>query len=408
MLVITEPISAAVRSFPVTKSRRIELIDLLRGIVMIIMAIDHARDYFHADAFIYSPTDLAHTNVPLFLTRLITHYCAPVFVLLAGVSAHLYGAKRNRNELSVFLFTRGLWLIFAECCIITFSQTFNPSYPIFNLQVIWAIGVCMVVLSAIVRMKFSLILLTGILLVSGHNLLDNVHVQGTGVASVVWSLLHDPGKFTFGHSTFNVIYPVLPWIGIMALGYCLGSLYATNYPVARRRRTLYYSGSAALLLFVILRSGNFYGDALHWEPQRNLTFTLLSFVNVTKYPPSLLYILMTLGPALIFLALVEKPLNKLTSGLVIFGRVPMFYYVLHIFMIHLFALIAATLSGYHWYDMILSHRVNSTPVLKGYGFSLMVVYTIWLVVILVLYPLCKWFDAYKRANQAKYWWLSYI
>ena len=375
---------------------------------MIIMALDHTRDYFHNDAFLYSPTDLAHTNVFLFFTRWITHYCAPVFVFLAGISAYLYGIKRTRKALSIFLFTRGIWLVFAELFIISLERTFNPSYPFFNLQVIFAIGVSMIVLSAIIWLNRNFLLALSILLIAAHNLLDKVHVPGDNFQSFSWALLHEPGHFIFGRFSFSVHYPLLPWIGIMGLGYYLGSLYAQSFDPGKRRKFLLSMGFAAIALFILLRSGNWYGDAARWSQQKNNVFSLLSFLNVTKYPPSLLYTLMTLGPALIFLALTERPLNAMTEKITVFGRVPMFYYLTHILLIHLLALPGAIISGYKLADMVLTTRVNSSPELKGYGFDLGIVYIIWIGVVLFLYPFCKWFDRYKRTHQATKKWLSYL
>ena len=391
-----------------TKRKRIESIDLLRGTVMIIMALDHTRDYFHSGAFIYNPEDLAHTNVILFFTRWITHFCAPVFVFLAGVSAYLYGEKRNRKELCIFLFTRGLWLVFAELFILTLFRTFNPSFQFFNLQVIWAIGVSMIALSAIVNLNRFLILVTGILLIAAHNLLDNVHVSGEGPLSFFWALLHDPRYFTFSRFTFHVHYPLLPWIGIMALGYAFGNLYAHGFDSKKRKKILLLCGFGTIGLFLILRAGNFYGDAAYWSIQKNTEFSVLSFLNVTKYPPSLLYTSITLGPALIFLALTEKPLNAFTKKIKVFGTVPMFYYLAHIFLIHLLAVGGAVILGYKWTDMILTGMVQHAPTLKGYGFNLITVYIVYVALILILYPLCKWFSRYKTMHQSQRWWLSYI
>jgi uncharacterized membrane protein len=393
---------------PVLKRSRIESIDLLRGIVMIIMALDHVRDYFHDKAFLYSPEDLSKTTVAIFFTRWITHFCAPVFVLLAGISANLYGEKKGKEALSFFLFTRGLWLVIAELFIVTLGWTFNPSYPFFNLQVIWATGISMIALAAIIYMDRWLIFITGIVLIAGHNLLDTIHVPGNGLVSFFWSLLHEPGDYTFGHIAFSVRYPVLPWIGIMAVGYCAGQLYTTGYDAGKRKKILLFSGFASILFFIILRAGNFYGDVAHWSLQKNTAFSVLSFLNVSKYPPSLLYILITLGPALIFLSLAEKPLNASVSKITVLGRVPMFYYLLHIFLIHFLAAIGAVITGYHWSAMILSVRVNHSPQLKGYGFDLGTVYMIWAAVVLLLCPLCTRFDRYKRTNQSSKWWLGYL
>ena len=404
-------ITAPTRAKPVSetrKTKRVESIDLLRGVVMIIMALDHVRDYFSSSAFLFSPTDLTRTSVLLFFTRFITHYCAPVFVFLAGISAFLYGGRRSRKELSFFLFTRGLWLLIAEVTIITFAWTFNPSWHFINLQIIFVFGISMIVLAGLVYLDKRLILLVGILLIAGHNLLDTIHVPGNGVPSFLWAALHEPGYFTYGYFTIRIHFPVLPWIGIIAIGYYLGSLYASGYDAARRKKTLLFLGGGAIALFILLRTVNLYGDPAHWSLQKNSIFSLLSFLNVSKYPPSLLYILVTLGPALIFLALTENVRNSLTEKIQVFGRVPMFYYILHIYLIHLLAVIAAAVSGHDWMDMILRNRANATPELIGYGFSLATVYIIWIGLVLILYPFSKWFGRYKNNHQARYWWLSYL
>lgn len=394
-------------SYGVIKTSRVQSIDLLRGVVMIIMALDHVRDYFHYDAFFYSPTDLSQTNPVLFFTRFITHYCAPVFVFLAGTSAYLSGTKKSKKELSTFLFTRGLWLIFVEIFIISLFRTFNPAYHFVSLQVIWAIGLSMIVLSGLVYLKWSYILIAGIVLVFTHNLLDTIKVGGDGIASFLWAVMHEQKRFELGHTAVLVNYPVLPWIGIMALGYCCGSLYSNKYTKKGRRRLLLSMGLGAVLLFVILRAGNLYGDPADWSRQKNILYSVLSFINVSKYPPSLLYILITLGPALLFLAVSEKPVNVLGEKLAVFGRVPMFYYLAHILLIHLFASIAALITGFP--DMlILSTSVYKTAALKGYGFNLGMVYIIWVELVLLLYPFCNWFDRYKRTNQSISPWLSYL
>ncbi len=391
-----------------TRTTRLESIDLLRGIVMIIMALDHTRDFFHNDAFRFNPEDLSQTNPVLFFTRWITHFCAPVFVFLAGTSACLYGIKRTRKELSFFLLTRGLWLVFIELFILSLLRSFNLSFHFVHLQVIWAIGISMIVLAALIYIKWYFVFLMGIVLIAGHNLLDGVHVAGNGGLSLLWSLLHEPARFTYGRFTINVLYPLLPWIGTMAIGYCAGILFTREFDRAKRKRILLWLGSGAIFLFIILRSVNVYGEAAHWSFQKNTLFTILSFINVTKYPPSLLYLLVTLGPALIVLALTEGPLNALTRKVAVFGRVSMFYYLAHFFLIHLLAVGGAVILGYHWSDMILSGRVNAAPQLKGYGFDLPVVYAVWALVIGVLYPVCKWFDRYKRTHLPQNKWLSYL
>ena len=391
------------------KRTRMESIDLLRGLVMIIMALDHVRDYFHHDAFVYEPTDLDQTNVLLFFTRFRTHYCAPVFVLLAGVSAYLSGKRRTKKQLSYFLITRGSWLIFAELFIIGFGRSFNPSFPYFNLQVIWAIGISMMVLSALIFLNLRIIFVIGLTLVAAHNLLDPNHVKGTNGAAFLWAILHEPARFSFHRYTIFVHYPLLPWIGLIALGYCMGMLYDPFYfKDERRKKILFTAGSACLSVFLILRCFNLYGDPSNWSVQKNAVFTVLSILNVTKYPPSLLYLLVTLGPALIFLSLSEKPLSGVSKIIAVYGRVPFFYYVLHIYLIHLFAMLAAMLSGHPLGDMILSDSVNRSGALKNYGFTLFVTYLVWAALVAFLYPFCKWYDEYKKAHLPSRKWLSYV
>src|SRR5882724_6801339 len=263
-------------------NKRISSIDLLRGTVMIIMALDHVRHFFHYDSFFYEPTDLTQTSVILFFTRFITHYCAPVFVFLAGISGHLYGSKKGKSALAYFLFTRGLWLVFVEIAIISLASTFNPSYPVFNLQVIWAIGISMISLSALIYLERRYILLIAVLLIAGHNVLDGVHVAGNGIASFFWSVLHEQKLFIIGHAKVYIMYPVLPWIGIIALGYCLGDLFDTDYDSELRKDVLLILGIAAVLTFFALRSFNIYGDPSAWSTQKNISLSILSFFNVTK------------------------------------------------------------------------------------------------------------------------------
>ena len=389
-------------------ARRIESIDLLRGIVMIIMALDHVRHFFHQQAYFYEPTDLDHTTLSLFFTRWVTHFCAPVFVFLAGVSAYLYGVRKTKKEVAQYLFSRGLWLIFVELFIIGLGQTFNPTYPYFNLQVIWAIGISMIALSAMIYLNRTVMLLIAVLFIGAHNLLDQVHVQGNGGLAFLWSVLHEPSVFQFGRFHIYVMYPVLPWIGILAIGYYLGSLFSTHYRPEKRMKVLILLGFVSMELFLFLRTLNFYGDSAFWMNRKSGSLTLLSFLNVTKYPPSLLYTLMTLGPALAFLGLVNRPLNKIGKKIIVFGRVPFFYYVVHIYVIHLAALIAANISGFGWFNMILSDRVNRVTELKGFGYNLLTVYLLWILLILFMYPLCKWYSRYKKAHLQEQKWLSYM
>jgi len=375
---------------------------------MILMALDHVRDYFHADAFVHSPTDLAHTTPALFFTRWVTHYCAPVFVFLAGVSARLYGATRSRRDLSRFLLTRGLWLVCVELFVVSLFRTFNPAYPFWNLQVIWAIGVSMIALAAMTQLSERALLATGLVIVGAHDLLDSVHVAGDGVAAFLWALLHDRRVFACGHATVRVSYPLLPWIGTMALGYACGRIHLAGWDTHERRRSLRHAGWAAVAFFVVVRAAHGYGDPADWAPQTTILFTLMSFLNVTKYPPSLLYLTMTLGPALLFLASEERAAEGLSARIRVFGRVPMFYYLAHILLIHVLATVAAVASGRGPSAMVLASDVTDAPMLRGYGFGLAAVYGIWVVVVAALYPCCKWYDGYKRRHLTEHAWLSYL
>lgn len=391
------------------KAKRIESIDLLRGIVIILMALDHVRDYFHADNFLYEPNDLSHTNPTVFFTRWITHFCAPVFVFLAGTSAFLVGERKPKKDLSAFLMKRGLWLMLLEVVVIGFAWTFNPAYPIFRLQVIWILGLSMVCMSGIIYLPSKMILLTGLLILFGHNLLDNIHASGNTLKDFLWGEFHERKRFYFGGKVFTTGYPLLSWLGIMMLGYCFGTLYRKERDAARRKKYVVIIGSAAIVLFLLLRGINRYGDLSPWSAQNTSALTVCSFLNVTKYPPSLMYTLMTLGPALLALALLEKPLNWFGKVIIPIGRVPLFFYILHLFLIHGLAIIAVVLSGRSWKEMITTTMFNSmdSPWLKGYGFSLAATYAVWIAVVLMLYPLCRRYDNYKQVHKEK-WWLSYL
>jgi uncharacterized membrane protein len=388
---------------------RIESIDLLRGMVMVIMALDHARMYFGMGYWFSDPTNLSTTTPLLFFTRWITHFCAPAFVFLAGTSAFLYGAhNKSHKAVSWFLFTRGVWLLFVELIIVNFAWTFDITLSFHILQVIWAMGMSMLCLSALVFLPKQLIFIIGILLVAGHNLLDSISMEGTTVTNLIWYALHQEKMIVLdSHSIIYLHYPLIPWIGLMALGYIFGMLYQEQFSAERRNKWLWWMGIGAVLLFVLLRTFNLYGDPSHWSPQHSFVFSIFSFVNTTKYPPSLLYILMTIGPSLVFLALTEGLRNKAVSFFVTFGRVPFFFYVIHIYFIHLLAVVAMIYAGRSWGDCILTAHSLITKSLEDYGFGLYVVYLIWFIVVALLYPLCKWYNEYKATNRGK-WWLRYL
>ncbi len=390
------------------QKNRVASIDFLRGTVMIIMALDHVRDYFHAGAYLFDPLDLEKTSGVLFFTRWITHFCAPVFMFLAGTSAFFVGQRKTKKELSAFLIKRGLWLILLELTVIGFAWNFDIAFTNIYFIVIWALGFSMIALAGIIHLPFKGILILGIILVAGHNLLDNVHVDGDTLPAFGWALLHDQRFFNWHGKNVLVAYPVIAWIGIMSLGYCLGSLYTPTFTAERRKKILLQLGSAAIVLFILLRFSNLYGDRALWSHQPTAFYTFLSFIKVTKYPPSLLYALMTLGPAMLFLAITEKANSGISRIVSVYGRVPFFYYLLHIFLIHITTLVAAPLfTSFSWKVWILKEPLWFTETLKGYGFSLGIVYLVWLSIVVSVYPLCKWYDRYKTSHKEK-WWLSYM
>ncbi len=392
------------------KINRIESIDILRGVVMVIMALDHARSYTNHGYLFTDPTNLDTTTPFLFFTRWITHFCAPVFVFLAGTSAFLYGQKRsNKKQLSKFLFTRGLWLIFIELTVVNFSWTFDIGLSIHIFQVIWAIGLCMIVLSALIYLPYKLLIAIGLILIIGHNALDAVLFQGNDFLSILWYYLHQKSVVVFdqGQSVLLIFYPVLPWIGLMILGYCFGNLYKSEFNLHLRKKWLLYLGLGSIVLFVVLRYFNFYGDLHPWSVQKNNIYTFLSFMNTTKYPPSLLYLLMTIGPSLLFLRWIEGIKNRYTDAMVVIGRVPFFYYIIHLYVIHLIGIIGLLIQGVSWKEFILTPSRFNSGFLTDYGFDLWVTYLVWIGVVLILYPICKKYMIYKKNNKDK-WWLSYL
>jgi uncharacterized membrane protein len=374
---------------------RIGSIDALRGLVIVLMALDHVRDYFSAARF--DPLDLTQTSVALFLTRWITHFCAPTFVLLAGVSAHLISMRCTRGELTRFLATRGAWLVILEVTVVNAAWNFNLTYQhgVF-LQVIWAIGVSMIVLAALIHLPRFMIAVFAVVMIAGHNLLDGVAPESFGEFAWVWSLLHVQSPVPVGF----VAYPLTPWVGVMALGYVLGALFELD---SRRRGVLLVRiGAAAFALFVLLRYLNAYGDPEPWSAQASTIHTALAFLNVEKYPPSLLYLLLTLGAGLLVLAALENARGSPTRMLRTFGRVPLFFYVAHIVLAHLAAGLVALAAGYG--VSVLTNVFVFAP--EGWGFDLPVVYLAWLFVLATLYPACRWYGEFKRRRTD--WWLSYL
>lgn len=379
---------------------RIDSIDLLRGLVMVLMALDHTREFFGIPGI--NPRD--PTLPALFLTRWVTHLCAPVFVFLAGTSAFLYGNRgRSKSQLSRFLFTRGLWLIVLEFSVVHFGWTFNFSTPLYAAGVIWAIGWSMVVLSGLVQLPLWLNASFGIALIAGHNLLDGVRPEDLGVAGDLWRILHEPGRIRVASGlSVYIVYPLVPWIGVIAAGYALGPAFLLDADA--RRRLFLRMGAAACVAFLVLRYLGVYGDSRAWTSEFGFPATVLSFLNPEKYPPSLLFLLMTLGPSLLLLAWLEPARGRVASAMKTIGRVPLFYYLLHLPLIHLIAVFLEEIRTGDSSWLFITHSALASP--DDYGYSLPVVYGLWIVVVLVLYPACRWFDGVKRRHRD--WWLSYL
>jgi uncharacterized membrane protein len=387
----TETGSARVRTLS-----RLRSIDVLRGIVIVLMALDHVREYFMGIGGV-SPSDVERTTGLLFATRWVTHFCAPVFILLAGMSAYLSSKRCTKGELSRTLLTRGLWLIALEWTVVTFAWTFNFKYQLgLIMQVLWVIGVSMIVLAGLIRLPVWAVGLFGFVVCYTHNLLDGVSPAQFGAFAPLWQVLHVQGPTPFGY----VHYPLIPWVGVMAIGYALGTLYDAASP--HRRRLFVALGVVAIATFVLLRATNFYGDPRPWVPHEGFGRSLMSFMNVTKYPPSLLYLLATLGPALIALAALESARGRIASILETFGSVPLFFYVLHLMLAHLAAGLVALTMGFG--TEVLTNFFLFFP--RQWGLGLSATYLAWLWLLITLYPACLWFAALKRRRREG--WLIYL
>ena len=378
-------------------ARRLDHVDLLRGLVMVIMVLDHVRAYLSSAHF--DPTDLTRTTPALFATRWITHFCAPTFVFLAGASGWIAGTRRERGELSRFLLTRGLWLVVVELTLVTFGWYFTSRWTMGAVaQVIWVIGWSMVILAALVHLPRTWIAAIGLAIVAGHNLLDGLAPEDFGALEPVWRLLHVQGPL--GVLPLLVVYPLVPWVGVMALGYAAGPFVFSEHPAARRR--LAWAGLLLVAAFVLLRALDVYGDPHSRLVEGGTATLVMSFLNLTKYPPSLLYLLMTLGPALLVLALVTHARGRAAAVLVTFGRVPFLFYLTHIYLVHALAVLVGMLQGRGEAEM----RVLSFSLPQQYGVGLVEVYLLWLGVVVALYPLCRRYASLKARSRA--WWLSYL
>jgi uncharacterized membrane protein len=381
--------------------QRVESVDLLRGLIMIVMVLDHTRDFFGIPG--QNPVDLGSASAGLFLTRWITHFCAPVFFLLTGTGSALSLARKSKAELARFLWTRGLWLIVLEVVVLRcLAYQFNADFKVTVLIVIWALGWAMIVLSLLVRLPLKIILAFGIALMAGHNLFDGVTWD-----SPLWSVLHRPGFVLNGNGPVVVVaYPLIPWIGVTALGFCLGHIY--RWEAVRRQRFLLRLGITLVAGFVLVRGLNIYGDPNPWAPGKDSLYTVLSFLNVSKYPPSLSFLLMTLGPALVLLALLEQGTPSLLRPALAYGKVPLFYYCWHFFLLHLLAVIVCLVryGSAHW--MFESPDIGHYPFTAppGWGYGLPIVYLVWIGTVLAMYLPCRWFAGVKQRRTD--WWLSYL
>lgn len=398
-------------------SARIAEIDMLRGLVIVLMALDHVRDYFHISGFALNPLDPAQTTPWLYATRWITHLCAPTFVFLSGVSAYLQFARgKTAPSLSLFLFTRGLWLIFLEVTVLSFGWSFGFPY-LFFLQVIWAIGWSMIALAALVWAPRIVVLALGLIIIAGHNLLDPISAAQLGQWSLLWAVLHDGGLLpNFEQPIALIGYPILPWIGVIALGYGMGAVFMLE--PAKRERTLLMLGLAMLATFLVLRGFNLYGNPTIpggpdpsvrlWQDQPDLTSKVMVFLDVQKYPPSLHFVLVTLGAVFTLWPLLARLRGPVAGILTTFGAVPFFFYVLHIYLVHGLAMIANMARGQDpsGYFNYLVNAFTGSPLLQNVHFPLWAVYGFWLLVLALLYPLCRYWQGLKARRRD--WWLSYL
>lgn len=395
----------------VEDKKRIESIDILRGIVMVIMALDHTRDFFHATAWTDDPLNLKTTTVALFFTRFVTHFCAPTFVFLSGTSIYLQSLRKRPQELFLFLITRGMWLILLEVTIVTIGETFNFQLGLVILQVIWVIGMSMVLLAFLQKLPFRVLLLLGLVIVFGHNLLDFPEREPGFRAGFWWELLHH-GMFAVypiapGH-VLAIVYPLLPWLGLMIMGYCFGIFFSGDYTSEQRSTLFKKIGIGLLLFFVVLRFINVYGDPYPWSVQKDPVFTVLSFIKVHKYPPSLLYMCLTVGVSVFALSFLENVKNGFFEVMRTYGRVAFFYYLIHWYILHGLAFLYFRFNGHdEAFAIELSKNIPMRYVVPNDGLPLPIIYVIWLCFIIGFYPVCQRYDAYKTRHPEKRW-LRYL
>jgi uncharacterized membrane protein len=381
--------------------KRISSIDITRGIVMIIMALDHTRDLIHVSSITQSPTNLATTTPALFFTRWITHLCAPIFVFLSGTSAYLsYCSKHNLQDSRRFLLSRGLWLIVVEFTLVNFGVWFDIHFSVWLFDVIATIGVGFIILSFLLNASVRTIAIIGLIIIFCHNLIPLIPFAPGSVIKTVLAPLFAPTAFSITPTkTFVMGYPPIPWLGIMLTGFAAGKWFAL--PDLRRKAIFLQTGLIAVAAFVILRYINIYGDPVSWANQKNGIYTFLSFINVTKYPPSLLFCLLMLSIMFLMLSVVEGVKNRFTRIATVYGKVPLFYFLIHWYIIHPIMFVIVFLQGYSNADLLFGFNFGR-PKEKS-GVELWGVYLIWIAVVIVLYPLCKWYGNYKERHKEKKW-----
>lgn len=376
------------------QASRIQSIDILRGIIIVIMALDHVRDFVAITPF--APENISQTTPVWFFTRWITHFCAPTFVFLAGMSAFLYAQRVTKEQLRRFLFTRGLWLIFIELTVVHFGILFELSS--FMVQVIWVIGLSMIILALLTYLPRVVMIIFTVVILAGHNLLDSTHID-----AVWWYLFHEQNWFIpLGPTSLTVIYPLIPWPAVMSLGFLLGELFLKE--PSTRDRQLILIGSLTILGFVVLRFTNVYGDMNTWSvSERGMVYTFLDFLNTSKYPPSLLYLAMTLGPSILALSQLEKWKGKIGEFFLVFGRVPFFFYIIHFYLIHIIGVLITGVAYGDWRTFAF-YDPKTWP--EAYVPSIGLMYSVWIGVITIMYFLCRWFVEVKKRRTE--WWLKYL
>lgn len=385
--------------------KRQQSIDIVRGIVMIIMALDHVRDLMHVDSITQSPTDLATTTPLLFFTRWITHLCAPIFVFLAGTSVYLsLQNKNNIAEKRQHLLKRGFWLIVVEFTIVNFGLFFDIGFHTLLFEVIAAIGFGFIILGLLLKIRSKILGIIGLIIIFSHNLLPLIPFAENSVLKAVLSPFFSPIVIPFSGRAFIMGYPPIPWLGIMLVGFATGKFFLLAEE--KRKKLFIKIGLSALSLFIVVRFLNIYGDPVLWTIQKDAVFTFLSFMNVTKYPPSLLFCLVTLGILFLLLAFAEQFQNGIKKVALVYGKVPLFYFVIHFYVIHIITLFMLILQGFNWSQLEFASGTFGRPKGVESGLPLWSIYFIWIFVVMILYKPCLWFGKYKEENQ--HWWLKYI